>query len=291
MVWSNEIARRMLSYGTQIIGIEVLSVVWATADYVIIARWLSDADLGLYQQSFRVSDLLIISLCFAAGRVLFPSFAKVNDDLERLQSSFLVALRYIALLALPMSIGLFVVAPLFVAAVFGENWLPMIPVLQWLALRAGIHAISFNTGHVLKATGRPDIVTKQMLVKLGVLVPVVLLTVRYGIVAVALGQVGVAIFSALVEFGTIIVVLGVPVKRIWQQIQSPLLASFGMGGMVWFVMLYFPEGLPSLALAGSVITGFAAYAALLLLFERQFVIDSVRSGVRLLRPHSPTTVK
>ena len=76
----------MLKYGLQIVWVELLAVVWATADYVIVGRLLGSADLGLYQQAFRVTDLLIINVCFVAGRVLFPSYVKMNHSAEAIQT-------------------------------------------------------------------------------------------------------------------------------------------------------------------------------------------------------------
>jgi O-antigen/teichoic acid export membrane protein len=282
--WDGKLGKQMLSYGLQILGIEILAVFWSTADYVLVGRYLGKTELGLYQTAFRISDLLIINMCIVAGRVLFPSYAKLSHDPAALRRGFLTTLRYISLITLPVSIGLAAIAPFFVSIFFGERWLLMIPALTLLALRAGISTLSFNSGHLFKAIGRPDIVNKEMVVKLAVLLTVVWLTVPHGVVAVALGQIGVAIFSVLLDLGISIAVLKVAPRAIWQQIQSALLSALLMGGVVWLIVAYTPQGWDLLGLIAAIVAGAGSYTAALWLTERKLLLDSIRSIMQTLRP-------
>ena len=291
LIWDRLLASQMLSYGLQILWVELLAVVWATADYIIVGRLLGSTDLGLYQLAFRVTDLLIINVCFVAGRVLFPSYVKMNHSPEAIQRGFLTTMRYVALITLPLSVGVCAVAPLFVGVTFGSKWLAMIPALQLLALRAGISTISFNSGHILKAIGKPSIITKLMAVKLSVLVVVVLVTVQYGIVGVALGQVGVALFSVTLDCLTMRRVIHVSLGSIWQQIWPALLAATGMGLVVWLVVANTP---PQWQLPGLVIATFAgivSYGAILWLTNRELCLSGFQALRQMLRPKQSAVVK
>ena len=291
LIWDRLLASQMLSYGLQILWVELLAVVWATADYIIVGRLLGSTDLGLYQLAFRVTDLLIINVCFVAGRVLFPSYVKMNHSAEAIQRGFLTTMRYVALITLPLSIGVCVVAPLFVGVAFGSNWLAMVPALQLLALRAGISTVSFNSGHILKAIGRPSIITKLMAVKLSVLVVVVLVTVQYGIVGVALGQVGVALFSVALDCLTMRRVIHVSLASIWQQIWPALLPAICMGLAVWLLVANTP---PQWQLPGLVIATFAgivSYGAILWLTDRELCLSGFQALRQMLRPKQSAVVK
>lgn len=288
LVWDTKLGKQMLSYGLQILGIEILAVFWSTADYVMVGRYLGKTELGLYQTAFRISDLLIINMCIVAGRVLFPSYAKLSHDPAALRRGFLTTLRYISLITLPVSVGLAAIAPFFVSIFFGERWLLMIPALALLAIRAGISTLSFNSGHLFKAIGRPDIVNKEMAVKLVVLLGMVWLTVPYGFVAVAMGQIGVAIFSVLLDLSISMYVLKVGPSPIWQQIRSALLSALVMGVAVWLVVANTPPGLELIGLVAAILVGMGSYAGLLWLTERKLLVDSIRSVVHLVRPARPT---
>lgn len=274
--WDGQLARTMLGYGSQIVLIQLLSVVWATADYLIVGKLLGREDLAYYQQAFRVTDLLIINIAFVVGRVLFPSYAKMNHDPELLRKGYLATIRYIGLLTLPLSVGIAAVAPLFVSLVFGPKWLAMTPALQLLALRAGISTLSFNSGHMLRAVGRPNIINYQMVAKLAVLVAVVWLTVPYGFVAVAAGQVGVAVFSMLLDFVTMRRVIQVSLAGVAQQIWPALAATVGMGLIVWLAANAVPAAWALPGILGAIALGVASYAGLLWLTDRELCVDSVR---------------
>ena len=292
LIWDRILASQMLTYGLQILWVELLAVVWTTADYIIVGRLLGSADLGLYQQAFRITDLLIINVCFVAGRVLFPSYVKMNHSVEALQRGFLTTMRYVVLITLPLSIGVCAVAPLFVGVVYiNPKWLAMIPALQLLALRAGISTVSFNSGHILKAIGKPSIITKLMAVKLSVLVVVVLITVQYGFVGVALGQVGVALFSVALDCLTMRRIIHVSLGNIWQQIWPALLAATGMGLVVWLVVANTP---PQWQLPGLVIATFAgivSYGAILWLTNRELCLSGFQALRQMLRPKQSAVVK
>ncbi len=287
LLWDSRLGKQMLTYGLQILGIEILAVFWSTADYVMVGRYLGKTELGLYQTAFRISDLLIINMCIVAGRVLFPSYAKLSHDQEALQRGFLTTLRYIALITLPVSIGLATIAPFFVSVFFGARWLMMIPALALLAIRAGISTLSFNSGHLFKAIGRPDIVNKEMVVKLTALLIVLWLTVPYGFVAVALGQIGIALFSVALDLSISMYVLKVSLGAIWQQIRSALIGALVMGVAVWLVVVNTPDGWEPLGLIGAIGIGVGSYVSMLWLIERKLVVDSIRSILHLVRPTQP----
>jgi len=289
--WDWAIARRMIHFGWQVVLIQILSVLWSTADYLIIGKLLGRADLAYYQQAFRVTDLLIINFAFVVGKVLFPSYSKVSDDRPRLEQGYLSTIRYMSLITLPFSVGLCVVAPLFVELVFGPRWLPMAPALQLLALRAGLSTLSFNGGHLLKAIGRPDIVNYQVVVKLAILVVTVWLTVPYGFVAVAAGQLGVVLFVVLADFLTVRWVLGFRLGSVWHQIRPALVAAAVMGLAVVLLLQLIPAGLTAVRLAGGVLTGVTAYAGVLWLTDRELCLTSAEQLARMLRRGKPAVTK
>jgi O-antigen/teichoic acid export membrane protein len=289
--WDNALARTMLSYGGQIVLIQLLSVVWATADYLIVGKLLGQADLAYYQQAFRITDLLIINIAFVVGKVLFPSYAKMNDDPEQLLRGFFTTIRYIALFTLPLSIGIAAIAPLFVSQVFGPQWLAMIPALQLLALRAGVSTLSFNSGHMLRAIGKPNIINYQLVVKLVVLLVVVWLTVPYGFVAVAAGQVGVAIFGMLLDFVTMRWMIRASLRDIAREIQPGLLAALVMGAVVWPLAKLVPAAWELPAMLGLGLLGALIYAVVLWMTNRALCEEGLRWMQKLRRKKQPALAK
>ncbi len=290
-LWDASIGRAMLLYGSQIIGVEIMAFCYTNADYLIVGKVLGTADLAVYRQAFIVADLLILSICMITGRVLFPSYAKLNHDQKALQHGFLVTLRYISFVTLPLSVGLCAIAPLFVQVVFTEEWYGMILPLQWLALRAGVETLSFNAGTVFKAIGRPAIISKLIVVRLVILVPIILLAVPFGIIGVAVGQVCMAIIAGLLDFGMVYRVIQVSWRSIWQSLRSALIAAAGMASVVWLFVMNAPQTLVLVTLIGAICLGSVIYVGLLWIIERQFMLDSIRLFQNMLQPKRQAMAK
>ena len=166
------------------------------------------------------------------ARVLFPSLAKLHGDPEKLRRAYVSTVRYTALATLPLAAGLCAIAPLFVEVLF-PDWILMVPALQLLALRAGIGTLTFNSGSVYKAVGRANLLTAQVALRTVVLVVLVLATVQYGFVAVAAGQLGLALLTLGLDVVVIRRFLGVPIRDSWGAMRTSLSASTVMGIAVW----------------------------------------------------------
>ncbi len=76
-------------------------------------------------------------------RVLFPAFAKIQDDTAKLRVNFYKLLSVVGIINFPALLGLMVVSNNFVPLVFGEKWVSIIPVLQLLCVvgRSGWRAL------------------------------------------------------------------------------------------------------------------------------------------------------
>ena len=160
--------RQLVNYSGQIVVSEILGMIQNNLDYLIIGKRLDSLRLGYYTMAFRVPELLIINLCYVISQALFPAYARLQDQPEALKKGFLLTLQYTSLFTVPVGVGLFFITPEFVQVVFSDRWLPAIPAMQALALYALVYSLSFNAGDIYKATGRPDILNKLSIVKLGI---------------------------------------------------------------------------------------------------------------------------
>ena len=122
------------------------------------------------------------------GGVIFPAFSSIQDKPEEMRRGFLTSVRIIQIIAVPISLGLFVAADPIVRVVFGEQWLDVIPLLQVLAIYSWVYSIGYHIGDIYKAVGRPDILFKLTVLNLIVVVPTLLIGSRFGLIGIAWGQ-------------------------------------------------------------------------------------------------------
>jgi O-antigen/teichoic acid export membrane protein len=94
----------------------------SNGDYMVIGHYLGAGQLGLYQRAYELMRFPATVFSSVAGSVLFSAFAKVQDDPERLGRAFRRTLFASAIVLLPASLGLIVLAPEVVRILLGPGW-------------------------------------------------------------------------------------------------------------------------------------------------------------------------
>lgn len=248
---SADLARPMLAYGRGIVAVNVLAAVTHHADLVIVGRMLGARILGLYQMAYKVPEMTVIVSIWVVSKVLFPAFSRAHASGEEVGALYVGALRWIALLAVPASLGLALVAEPLVVTVFGERWREAAPILQALALYTGLRALGAHAGDVLKATGRPGLLAAIAVAKAVLMVPLLLLAARSGPVAVALTMAGVTAVTLLFNVIAVCRLAGVRPGALLAALRPSFLAGAGMAAAV--LALPDPAGLATAVGVGAAV--------------------------------------
>ena len=189
----------VLRYGRGIIAVNLLAAVLHHADLVVVGRRLGTEDLGLYQIASKVPEITVALLVWGGAKVLFPALSQLQHSRVELRRFYLEALRWVAVLAVPATVGLFMLAAPLVTTCFGAAWRPAVPILRALAVYAGIRALGSHTGDVLKATGRSQLLAGLGVVKAAMLLPTLVWASAFGVSAVAGGLTTVSAVGLLIN--------------------------------------------------------------------------------------------
>lgn len=192
--FNRKIARSLLRFGVQISILEFLAMLVNNLDYVFIGRRLETDQLGFYTMAFRLPELLIVGFFRVFSQAAFPAYARLQRDVGLLAAGFSRTLRNTSLITVPMALGMMIIAPEFVPAVYGERWIPAVIPMQFLAVHSLAAWLSYDAGNVYKALGKPGIITRVTILKLFLIVPVLWIAAGYSITHVAVGH---AVVSAL----------------------------------------------------------------------------------------------
>ena len=282
------LARELLQFGLPVTLLAVLGIVTTTVDQVMIGQRLDPAGhgygdvataLGYYTIALRIPDLTVLSICYIVSAALFPAYSRVRDDPDLLRRAFRQTLRVVAVVVVPMGVGLVLVAPDLLPLLFGWKWTPSVPIMQWLAVYAVVRALSFNIGDLYKATGRPGVVNRLAVLRLVLLVAGLWFAAVFGLVAVAQAMAVVGAVLTVVELVVAGRLLRESPFRLAAEYLPALAAGAVLAGAVLAVNLLLGDADPWLRLAVDVIVGAAGYGlGLAVLAPRTF-----RSFLGLLR--------
>jgi PST family polysaccharide transporter len=115
-------SRDLLSYGFGHSLGQVGAVIGQQSDNFLVGRWLGAAALGIYGRAYSLMVMPAAVFGRVVMRVLYPLLAQVQNDRGRLRNAYERGLAIVALVSLPISAFLWVVAPEFIAVVLGPDW-------------------------------------------------------------------------------------------------------------------------------------------------------------------------
>jgi O-antigen/teichoic acid export membrane protein len=100
----------------------IAGVVATQGDYVVVGRQLGEAPLGFYQRAYELVRFPATTFNNIVGSVLFPAFARLQDDRDELGRTFRRVLFATALFLLPASAMLIALADEVILVVLGAQW-------------------------------------------------------------------------------------------------------------------------------------------------------------------------
>lgn len=256
--WPAGILRPMVVYGREIVAVNVIAAVVHHADYVVVGRMLGMEALGYYQLAYKVPEMAVILAIWQVNTVLFPTFSKVGEPSE-MAGTYVEAMRYIALLALPAATGLFFLAEPIVLTLFGSQWAPSVPIVKALAVYVAVRALGSHAGDVMKAAGRPRLLAGIGLARAALLVPALVFAARIGTPAVGVAMAGVAALALPAELLVVQRLTGARIRDVLASLRDGILATTVLAGFLvaWTRLIPGSEGVA--LLAGGVVLGTALY--------------------------------
>jgi len=270
--------REPLSYGLHITGTRVAWYAYNQADFAVVARMLGKVALGFYSFGWQLASIPVQRISALVSHVAAPGFAKVRDDTRELGRYFLLLTEALALTALPISIGMTLVADSLVRVALGDTWAPAARPLQLLGLYAAVRTLSVLYPNVLQVVGK----AREVFVY--TVVMAVVLPVAFIIGAWYAGTTGVAAaWMVCYPIGVLplarlaLKVTGLTLGRYVRALAPPVASTALMAVAVLLGRVLGPEHRDPLAglLLDSVV-GAGVYAILLLTLHRHRV-DSIRN--------------
>jgi len=266
------------SFGAPMVASRLLHYAVRNVDNLLIGRYLGSAALGFYALGYNVFLTPLSDIGVLVNRVMFSALSRLQDDNERLKRGFLMATQYVTLIALPMMVGIALVAPVFVEVVFGAKWLPTAPVISILAL-AGFFQLMTTVGPSgLQAAGRPELHLRFWILSLLVYLPAFIVGLRFGIVGVAAGYLIATCVLTPLQFRFVARATGVTAGEMWDAIRAGVVGCAAMAAVVGPVswMLRSTDLPKVVVLALLIALGALVYGGLIWTVYRQTVLDLLK---------------
>ena len=186
---------QMYRFGYKIFLTGVIDTLFKNMYMVVIAKIFPIATAGLYFFADRIRELIINQLITSVQSVIFPAFATIQDDSERLKAAYRKLTSVMAFLLFPAILFIAVLAEPLFTVFLPEKWSPAMPYLQLMCLATlmtPLHVININ---ILKVKGRSDLLLGLEILKKSILVIALAISVQYGVIGILLGQIIISVIA------------------------------------------------------------------------------------------------
>jgi O-antigen/teichoic acid export membrane protein len=252
----------IVGYGAGFTAGRVLDYFAWQADYLVVGRWLGVPALGFYQRGYELMELPGRYLGKVAEKVLFTSMAQLQARREALARAFSRTVEISSLMVLPVTVFMEIVAPEIVRMLYGERWLPIVPVLQVLLLTPLFRTSGRVAEALARATGAVYRNAWRKAVSVVMVCGCAWLGQHWGIIGVAWGAGLAIVFNALLLLHLALARTGLGWSALGRSYLPALSVSFvGALAAVPAAWLLRRPGVPPLAVvAASGAAGLAAVA-------------------------------
>lgn len=232
--FDSSIAKELFQYGKFVAGLGIVVFLTRELDNLAIGKLLGMEALGYYVVAYTLANIPSTYLSTVLAKVLFPMFSKLQADMVGLGAEYGRGVRLVTAVVVPLSVGIVVLAPEIVAALYDARWAPAVAPLQILAGFGCFRALWMLNGYLYNAIGKPKIdfyVNGARLIVMGALLYP--MTVLYGIIGASFA----VMLPMAVQFVAGIALsqrfIGVPIATVLR----PFAIAMGQGVVLAAVLL------------------------------------------------------
>lgn len=280
--FDTKVAREMLSYGKYAFGRDFIGFFSQRIDSLFVGKVLGPISLGFYNRSYDLSQALFQRLSLT--NAMFPAFSKLQDQKKVILDIFFKTTKYASIILMPVLVGLFAVSPNFVTILFGQKWIPMIPLLRVLLIYGMLNVFALMIGDLFKALGYVKLFFNLQMARLVMLVFALFFALDYGVLGVCVAITIVSLIMKTVWISFVSKILKVKIID-YMKIFYP---SF-LGSVIMLVCVLIVQGIifPSVGFSNivnlifSVLVGILVYLGALAVLDKK-LLKGIKCAIKLL---------
>lgn len=158
-------------------------LIWLTVniDIFLVGNALSDYYLGIYKTSMTTVNSYMAIISGAVAPVLFSALSRYQDDDTKFRETYWHFFKFTAIIAIPMSVGVFVYRDLVTDLLLGAQWGEAAGFIGLWGLMSGITVVFSNfSSEVYRAKGNPKLSMLAQALHIAFIVPAVIISLKFG---------------------------------------------------------------------------------------------------------------
>ena len=275
----------LFSFGSKLLLAGLLDTVFKNIYLLIIGKYFSAVSLGFYTQAKRLQELPVLTFTSIIRKVTFPTFSQIQDDNAQLKIGYQKSLKVSAFIIFPLMVGLAVVAEPFVLVVLTEKWKGAIPFIQILSIAGMLYPIHALNVNILQVKGRSDLFLRLELIKKGLTVIAIIISIQWGVIGLVIGGLIVSVLALGINTYYSAKMIQYPFSNQIADLFSILLISIAMAIGIYGLTFIITDML--VLLLSQTISGLVLYFLISWLFK----MDALMEIIEAIKPYSPLKMR
>lgn len=258
----------LLSYGSYVTASSVVQLLSTRANRPVVGQRLSATDLGYLAVAEQIVLTPLRITVQMVRKVMFPVMATIQDDDVRLRRGYLAMQHGLMTIMAPVAFGLWAVADPVVALLLGKEWATVAAIMGYMTLRSVFSSFNDLNSVIFAAKGWAKFQFQWSIFSAVITIGALLLSVDYGIVAVAAGQLGATILLTPLNSYFALRLISQPKLEVFTVLVRPIAAGAVMGAAVAVLQAYLADLASLVQLVICIPAGAAIYLVAILLLDR-----------------------
>ena len=225
--------KRLFSFGSKLLVSGLIHTVYYNLYGIVIGKRFSAAELGYYTRAEQFAILPSYNLSAIITRVTFPILSSIQDDNERLASTYRKYIRLSSYWIFPLMVGLASLANPLVDLFLTEKWNGTVALLQILCFDWMFDHLSGINLNLLYVKGRSDLALRLEIIKKIIAITILLASIPLGIIGMCLGRVLYSLIATYANTYYTNSLIGLSFRTQLKDIIPYLILSLAMGGVVY----------------------------------------------------------
>jgi len=263
----------LFSYGWKLLVSSLIDTTYNNVRQLIIGKFYTKSDLAYFNKGKQFPALIMTNINSSIDSVLLPIMSQEQDNRERLKNMTRKAVRTSCYFMWPLIVGLAVVSEPLVSLLLTDKWLSCVPYLRIFCFVYALWPIHTANLNAIRATGRSDIFLRLEILKKILGVTVIIITIPFGVLAVALGNVFIDPIGAALNAYPNKKLIGYTISEMMKDLFPELVLTLVMGICIWPIQYF---GLSDiLTIICQVLGGVAVYLTGSILFKMEVYLESI----------------
>ena len=230
--FSTERLKGLFNYGWKLLASGLLEALYGNLRQLIIGKLYSPDDLAFYNRGDKFPNMIANNINTSIDSVLLPAMSNEQDDRERVRAMTRRSIKTSVYVMAPLMMGMCFTAEPLIRFLLTEKWLPCVPFLRICCVSYMFHPIHTANLNAIKALGRSDIFLKLEIVKKAVGILALLISMWFGVLAMAYSLLPVNIICQLINSWPNRKLLGYKYSDQLKDILPSILLALVMGAVV-----------------------------------------------------------